>query len=666
MKYHPLLDTAPSSVASILLTLVGSFLSILGCMYVGFRLHRIKYRDSFSYWRTRHYLLFMLTLANFAAALSALISGLFYLVFGRLASVPGCTLSGMTEFWAQQAVDVSVIVIALATFASVFHKAQWMRHRHWIQTNMAPVFGMILFLPLVTTIASQIIWRFRSSEFAYCWIPRHPVYARWVASDGWRTLTLLVLLLGYLRMARRLRTQPQLQISWPTDRPAIDSAMASAAAPAGLFSQSMYNASRWARSKIGRQPVGLRSSGSSFDSIVYGTRHARHSYVSDTSAGSDAANGQTRTYVQLTRSFVSNLVRRFITTDIPSPTIAQSIFDRIASSPHECRGAAGACVYCPGEAVYCKEEQEEAAGSAGAQGGLRRWYSALTGMLGARAAGWPLARGSRRQSTTFALRRSHTAPVLSSDAMGLGSRVFSRPAATQAATASTASDDVAHDNTLIMTEYVDPLARHNHHYRGLADAKARDDEQLAAKIHRIFGQPPAIPPHAIHRVSIRQDGPPTAASSKPGSSARSSGSVALEEGGRWADAVAKCRGHRHSHVASEHPPRMSRLYVYPLAHMLLWLPPLIYCFVSTLVYYQAFEKPRDGAGGRLWKRDADFSELPAGWTDDGHNMGRAWPYFLHFAQNVPASGQLGWLAIVQSLHMLGGAVDAVLFWMTEQ
>ncbi|KAJ2396436.1 hypothetical protein GGI05_001120, partial [Coemansia sp. RSA 2603] len=102
MKYHPLLDTAPSSVASILLTLVGSFLSILGSMYVAVRLHRIKYRDSFSYWRTRHYLLFMLTVANFAAAMSGLISGLFYLVFGRLASVSGCTLSGMTEFWAQQ------------------------------------------------------------------------------------------------------------------------------------------------------------------------------------------------------------------------------------------------------------------------------------------------------------------------------------------------------------------------------------------------------------------------------------------------------------------------------------------------------------------------------------------------------------------------------------
>ncbi|KAJ2786343.1 hypothetical protein GGI15_001589 [Coemansia interrupta] len=555
------------------------------------------------------------------------------------------------------AVDVSIVVIALAAFASVFRKAQWLRHRHWIQTNMAPVFGIILFLPLVTTIASQIIWRFRSSEFAYCWIPRHPVYARWVATDGWRTLAFLLLLLGYLRMARHLHTQPQLQISWPADRPAIDSAMASAAAPMGLFSQSVYTASRWARSKMARRPTGLRTSQ---DSSIYGMRHATLSYASHASKDSGAAPGQTRTYVQLTRSFVSSLVRRFITTDIPSPTIAQSIFDRIASNPHECKGALGACAYCCHEEPGWREEE-----NLGGKGGLRRWYSALAGMLGVRAAGWPLARDGRRQSATYALRRSHTAPVLSSDAMGLGSRLFSRPAAV-AHTASVASSDAAHDNTLIMTEYIDPALR-----RQPADAKPRGsaqtayaDEHLAAKIHGIFGRPPAIPAHAIHRVSIRQHGP--ALSDASSACSPHDHSVALEEGGCWADAVAKCRGSRHSHPAAGSP-RVSRLFVYPLAHMLLWLPMLVYCLASTVVYYQAFEKPRgEEEGGRLWKREADFARLPAGWTDDGHNMGRAWPYFLHFAQGVPASKQLGWMAIVQSLHMLAGAVDAVLFWLTEQ
>ncbi|KAJ2378455.1 hypothetical protein IW150_000790 [Coemansia sp. RSA 2607] len=673
MKYHPLLDTAPSSVASILLTLVGSFLSTLGSMYVAVRLHRIKYRDSFSYWRTRHYLLFMLTVANFAAAMSGLISGLFYLVFGRLASVSGCTLSGMTEFWAQQAVDVTIIIIALATFASVFNKAQWMRHRHWIQTNMAPVFGIILFLPLVTTIAAQIIWRFRSSEFAYCWIPRHPVYARWAATDGWRALTLLLILGGYVRMAYRLRSAPQLQVSWPTDRPAIDSALASAAAPAGLFSQSVYNVSRWARSKINPRPEGLRGS---TDSSIYGMRHMKQSYAaSDASEGSAGLGGQTRTYVALTRSFVSNLVRRFITTDIPSPTIAQSIFDRIVSDDlHQRNNTPAACVCCQGE-LECREQR------GAAPGGLRRWYSALTGMLGARAPAWPMARGGR-QSTMYTLRRSHTAPVLTSDAMGLGSQVFSRPTLAHPA-ASVVSDD-GHDNTLIMTEYTDPLARHH----PLAEVKPRkcmqtaydrQQEQLAAKIHRIFGHPPAIPQHAIHRVSIRRDPAPLPAHSKPSSQRSSAASsscaqddrslaLALEEegeqGGRWASAVAKCRDHRYSHTTPG-PARVSRLYVYPLAHMLLWLPTLTYCFVSTFVYYSAFENPGAGAKAHLGKRMVEFSQLPAGWSADGHNMSRAWPYFLHFARAVPVSRQLGWLAVVQSLHMLGGAVDAVLFWLTE-
>ncbi|KAJ2848066.1 hypothetical protein J3B02_004029 [Coemansia erecta] len=710
-------------------------------------------------------------------SLSALISGFFYLVFGRLASAPGCTISGMTEFWAQQAVDVSIVIVALAVLASIYNKNLWMRHRHWIQTNMAPVFGIILFLPLLFTVASQIIWRFRSSEFAYCWIPRHPVYARWVAIEGWRTLIVLGLILAYLRIVFTIRNSkhnPKLQISWPMTETrkskrrysAIDSGMVSRVTndPRGLFSQSMYNINRWARSKIGRANninnvstaqglTGLRTDSQNYSHPMGDNSFYKVHYLSDNNITSENSStsavfytGRHRNsttlsvvkgpsknyYEQFKRSFVNNFVRRFIiTTDIPSPTIAQSIFDRIAKNPHECTDPT-ICNYChSSETAYQTDSKLVSADGLGmpATGGqqtrvLKRWYSALTGLL-SKPSKAPLSVHNGNNKTQLAvhnLRRSHTAPVFTNDKASVFNQMFKRPSRSPAATDSIVSyeNDNGNDNdnqvddddgtkygvtsqehTLIMTEYCDPLSQFRNfgvkkRYEPNNDSSVLpDNAYLTEKIHRLFGASVEIPSHAIHRVSIHTSSPacPTPAHTVPSASlspkpcsvenkdADPSESPSLSvysqnsspqkahveklaslEEGHWTSAVERCRMERQSQLdlAEKSPkPRISRLYVYPLAYIVIWLPSIVYYIMSTYVYYSAFESP-----GHHWKKSLDFSGLPGHWTE-GQNMNHAWPYLTRITEGVPGSKNIGWMAVIQSLHMLSGAIDAILFWMTE-
>ncbi|KAJ2405451.1 hypothetical protein GGF41_007077 [Coemansia sp. RSA 2531] len=93
------------------------------------------------------------------------------------------------------------------------------------------------------------------------------------------------------------------------------------------------------------------------------------------------------------------------------------------------------------------------------------------------------------------------------------------------------------------------------------------------------------------------------------------------------------------------------------------MPSIFYYILSTYVYYTAFQTGRLDSIG-VHTRSLDMSRLPAHWTH-GQNMNRVWPYYQRLTAGIWGSEQLGWLAIIQSLHMLSGAVDALLFWLTE-
>ncbi|KAI9501186.1 hypothetical protein BX070DRAFT_42855 [Coemansia spiralis] len=116
MHYYPILDAAPSSVSSTAVSLAGSLFSLLGSIYVMISLNMLRKNtdaDARKTWQSRHYLIFALACVNFVMSSSALISGSFFLVYGRISSAVGCTIGGMIEFWAQQADNACIIFIAL-------------------------------------------------------------------------------------------------------------------------------------------------------------------------------------------------------------------------------------------------------------------------------------------------------------------------------------------------------------------------------------------------------------------------------------------------------------------------------------------------------------------------------------------------------------------------
>ncbi|KAJ2330366.1 hypothetical protein GGH92_009556, partial [Coemansia sp. RSA 2673] len=244
---------------------------------------------------------------------------------------------------------------------------------------MAPVLGIVVFLPLVLTVMVQIIWRFRSSEFVYCWIPHTPVYARWIAIDGWRILIILGIIIGYIRIAH-LFYKPTKLCTTPPHPVAIDSIEDSR----GLFSQSIHNIHKWAWSKLG--------------------------IAEDKPEDYPISNRPTRSYYEsFKRSFVLNIVRRFfLTVDIPSPTIPESIFNHCGQDQ---TSILTHCDSIPSTtelplSVYSRESSPSA---------LKRWCSAVSRLV-----------SRRSQVFGHPLRRSHTAPVLTIDGMGLCSCVFKR------------------------------------------------------------------------------------------------------------------------------------------------------------------------------------------------------------------------------------------------
>ncbi|KAJ2122862.1 hypothetical protein IW147_003028 [Coemansia sp. RSA 720] len=578
--------------------------------------------------------------------MAALISGGFFFVYGRIASVAGCTIGGMIELWAQQAVDVCSVLTTAAALASLVRNTQWTQKQHWIQTNMAPVFGIIVFLPLVNTIITQIVWRFRSSEFAYCWVPRMPIHARWIAVDGWRMFAVCAILITYSYMAYTVLRAKHTSTHVPNHSYSsstfsqgrahvlhlseIDSGVASVASDSrGLFSQSMHNIQYWALSKLGRS----RGHG----------LHVKEPRCPDTLS---LAPSTTRSYYNNFKRSLNTLVRWFhITTDIPSPTIS-NIFDTVE---YDHAQSTTQCEFCSSRSSheitisdsYCTDDLHvDMVSYFGTRPrGLRRWCSALAQMV-------------RKPSTLVQvpqlpsgtrLRRSHTAPVVLRQNMNLCNCVFKRP------------HDCAHsmeqNNVHGCQDHVSVCEPQTLTFVHPQKSHVRDCA-LAGKVHEIFGH--SLQPHMAEprRVSIY-----TCANRHINESLSSYDNSAhiVDKPlpcDNWTHAVARCRS-----VISNSQPRVSRLYVYPLAYALVYLPSIIYSILSTRVYFSTFHSLS------LDKRSVDMSGLPAQWTHDD-NANRAWPY-LQRAQGTHAGSGLYWLAILQAVHLLNGAVDALLFWITE-
>ncbi|KAJ2889593.1 hypothetical protein GGI21_006511, partial [Coemansia aciculifera] len=317
-------------------------------------------------------------------------------------------------------------------------------------------------------------------------------------------------------------------------------------------------------------------------------------------------------YETFKRSFVLNIVRRFfLTVDIPSPTLHSSIFDQIKPTTTS--------LYSSGvDSISIAEPRKP-------------WYSAAVSRF------IPSRYSSSQQTFNFShpklpmgysLRRSHTAPVLSSDAMGLCSCVFKRRNLPPPA------NDRSQNQTLATTISSPPPCATCH-----PDLHLPQPRTISVKQR-----------HSIYMSNDRMFSEYSSSDDDDESSARIlqiENLVSLEDG-HWTKVVEKCRRNRNQEGEEEQEEggeqvgrrRVSRLYVYPLAYLLIWLPSIAYYIVSTHVYFTAFQADR--LNSALRPRSLDMSHLPAHWTP-GQNMNRVWPYYELLTDGVWGSRQLAWL-----------------------
>ncbi|KAJ1948536.1 hypothetical protein EC988_005136, partial [Linderina pennispora] len=524
--------------------------------------------------------------------------------------------------------------------------------------------GVVICLPLIVSIIVQIIWRFRSSEFAYCWIPRMPVYARWIAFDAWRTLNILCIFTIYLYIlsvhiqskrrpansAQHLsqsmsssarRSQPVL-IQVPRYS-AIDSTAVSSPPSSnyfGAFSQSLGNAHRWALSKLGvSKPNGVPTCGlrattddtavcerppyKTIDYYSIGLQHA--SYLQQQQQHPDATAQAPRHSMALTvpktprsyyetfkRSLANTFIGRFmITTDIPSPTLSTNSIFRSINSPSRLRpaqllalsdgtadntGATSTPNHSnPSLATSCQPAKDPDSRSMAT---VKRWYFALTRLLTKQGLSSSQCLEYKQQK----LKRFHTIPP--STTSSLAARIvlpFNSPLQ-----ATSDTDLPAALSTPFMSRILETRMHANRDgcVGCVSSVKEHNDiEPAHIRANTRYGSAPAMSEYSDDSAKII-------------------GVEAIErweslEEGRWVVTTDRYRRDRaQTHTVVDKRPTtacISRMFVYPVVYLVMYMPHIVYYIMSTYVYYTAF---RNGSHHAHHKRGIDLGNLPAHWTSD--------------------------------------------------
>ncbi|KAJ1965602.1 hypothetical protein GGI12_000653 [Dipsacomyces acuminosporus] len=422
---------------------------------------------------------------------------------------------------------------------------------------------------------------------------------------------------------------------------AIDSEAVSHASSAdgrGLFSQSMYNVHRWATSIFGissagnglagkglrvkaiRDSAGCRTSGchriDMQGSVSEGDGEGRQDQPR-LSISLSVAKVSRSYYERFKRSIANSIVRRFIiATDIPSPTIPSAIFDDIC-------GASAADGNSP-SLTHCD------------------------------------VRSSTESVADEVDTTQNSAYPMSSDinvAMSWGQDAGGRSNLKRCVKVreNSLNDEPSEDGNTASKE------NHRDSSPGIGQGSVSD---CSLSCEGRCGDDRSQ--HGRSNLSVRSDDSVQLVDAQ-----EIEGFESLEEG-HWLTTVAQCRNIRGGNEekgakgSQEDKLYVTRMYVYPLAYVLVWLPSIFYYVLSTYIYYTAFEaKPSHHRGHSVHKRSRDMARLPAHWTSE-QSMNRAWTPYQHATAGVWGSHHISWLAIIQGVHLLNGALDALLFWITER
>ncbi|EKG11916.1 hypothetical protein MPH_10959 [Macrophomina phaseolina MS6] len=202
-------------------TLVGSVLSfvastIIFVFWAAFGGQRGGERRSF-----RYALILNLTFAEWVNSLNNSVSGLYIVTnHGKrhLEKGPACELNGYMGQISVQAVDCSILAIAVVTLLTIQFKSYIL---YASLTTKILICISVWILPIITSFTALGLDLYQPVSGNWCWITPKPVYLRYALTHGWRFAIILVTICIYayvfVYMHRRLRLRNDTSRSYSFD-----------------------------------------------------------------------------------------------------------------------------------------------------------------------------------------------------------------------------------------------------------------------------------------------------------------------------------------------------------------------------------------------------------------------------------------------------------------
>ncbi|KAI5779103.1 G protein-coupled glucose receptor regulating Gpa2-domain-containing protein [Geopyxis carbonaria] len=152
----------------------------------------------------RHKLILNLAIADFMNATIGTFNQCYLLYTGAtFPAGPSCTGVGTLVQISVQAIDVSILAIAIVTVMAIVKPRAF---EHWSATRSYLAVASIWILPLTTALSAAAAGLYEPATGGWCWIKPKPAYLRYVLTHGWRFVIIAIIFGLYIYLYIFLRS----------------------------------------------------------------------------------------------------------------------------------------------------------------------------------------------------------------------------------------------------------------------------------------------------------------------------------------------------------------------------------------------------------------------------------------------------------------------------
>ncbi|KAK9708977.1 hypothetical protein K7432_009319 [Basidiobolus ranarum] len=184
----------------IFLSILGGVLSTLSCIIIIVSYFFFSRRDSL-----RLRLILSLTLSDLLTAVNSIVTRCLdiehKLVVGRL-----CSFNGIVWQTAIQAGDLSICLIAIITYCSIRDPLKWLNITTFWQRKEVFLFLGIWIVPFINSLVILFTVGYIPVTGNWCWIPREPIWVRFVSTHIPRYMVIGIVFALYFRLYFNVRS----------------------------------------------------------------------------------------------------------------------------------------------------------------------------------------------------------------------------------------------------------------------------------------------------------------------------------------------------------------------------------------------------------------------------------------------------------------------------